>query len=242
MLIRGLAKSVLIVATIVVMVVIAARSTVYVAFERGDSTALWNAHEAYLFVGARHFGHRVSYLQFPWFFTKNFLGAVESGDDVESLAVIHVTPSGVERHALSVEDAGPGGAPGYYAPRGGRIYTIYPARGGICFWAGDRFVAATPEEQQGFNGIEGLGEKHFDEGWSQRRFAVGPGEWDAAFSTQLDDNLKLVVNSSTTVFGYGTISVDLRRPDQKREAVLELHTRWGFVSKSEYERTFYRHP
>src|ERR1700689_1799492 len=120
MILRSLPKRALITAILAVVVVIAARSTVYLLLDGSYGTVLSGANEAYVFVDTRHIGHRVSYLRFPWFLVENYLGGIEvSDDDSPSLAVIRVTPSGVERHTSTVGNREPGSEPTSYAPRKG---------------------------------------------------------------------------------------------------------------------------
>src|ERR1700733_2772274 len=104
---------------IVVLAALAAatRSHVYMILDGGDGRVLWNANEAYLFIGVRHIGHEVNILRFPWFLAKNYLGGVEDPDnDRGSLDVIHVTSSGIEHHVGNVEYSPPGSGPDMYTP------------------------------------------------------------------------------------------------------------------------------
>jgi hypothetical protein len=236
---RALAKPVLITAVLAVVGVIASRSTVHLILDGADGTALWSANEAYVFVDTRHIGHRVSYLRFPWFIFKNYLGGIEDpDDDVDSLAVIRLTTSGAERHTVAFDGRIPGSHPSDYTPRKGHIYFYYLALGGLSFWAGDHIEAATQEERQTFYG-KGLTEKDFDTAWSKRTFGVAPGSANSTFSVHIGDNLEISVRSQTAFTGSGKISIDLRHPGKNPEAVWVHATHWGIISRAEYQCVFY---
>jgi hypothetical protein len=221
-----------------VVATFAAKVDIFLILDGADGTALLSANEVYVFVDTRHIGHRVSYLRFPWFFVKNYLGGIEDpDDDTRSLAVIRVTPSVVEHHTLTVGNREPGSEPKSYAPRKGRIYVNYPALGGLCFWATDHFEAATHEDRQGFYG-QRLTEKDFDTGWSERTFGASPGSAGSAFSVRVGDSLDLSVKSHTTFTGSGRISIEILRPGRNPERVWEHATHWGIVGHAEYQSIF----
>jgi hypothetical protein len=245
MTLRSVAKPALITAILAVVGVVAARSTVYLILDGADGTALWSAKEAYVFVDTRHIGHRVSYLRFPWFLVENYLGGIEDpDDDLDSLAVIRVSTSGVERHVVTFDGRTPGSHPTDYTPRKGHIYLGYLALGGLSFWAGDHLEAATQEERKSFyaEGGRALTEKDFDSGWFKRTFEVAPGSASYAFSMDIGDNLKVSVWSDTALTGSGKISIDLRRPAKNPEAVWVHATHWGIVGRVEYQRVFHEGP
>jgi hypothetical protein len=239
MTLRAMAKPVLTAMILLVAAMLAAKADGFVIFAGADGTALWSANEAYVFVLTRHIGHRVSYLRFPWFLVKNYLGGIEDpDDDSRSLSVIRVTPSVVERHTVAIGNREPGSEPKSYAPRKGRIYVNYPALGGLCFWAADHFEAAAQEERRGFYG-QGLTEKDFDTGWSERTFGVAPGSASSTFSVRVGESLELSVNSHTTLMGAGTISIKVLRPGKNPEVEWDHVTHWGIVGRTEYQSIFH---
>lgn len=150
---------------------------IYFLREYTHGDVLWNASEAYLFMGVSREGLHVSCLRYPWVFVQGYLGAAESPDDGHgSLIVIRVTSSGVEHHVLKLEDRTPGSGPGFITPLDGRIYANYPALGGLCRWAGDHFERATQEERRRLDGISRLTVLDIDNGengWSKRGFPNG---------------------------------------------------------------------
>jgi len=211
---------------------------IYVILDRGGGIALWSANEAYLFIGIDRIGHRVNALRFPWFFTKNFLGAIEDPDDrIYPLHVTRVTSSGIEYHVLELVSREPGDLPGQFTPRNGRIYANYPALGGLCVWVGDHFEPASPAERQGFHGFEGLNRRDWDSGWSSRPFGTGPGSASSAFTIQVADFV-VAVNAHAAITGSGSIFIGVRRAGQTAERILDLRSRWGIVGKTEYEQAF----
>ena len=235
-------KLALITAILAVAVVIAARSKVYLLLDGSDGTVLSSANEAYVFVDTRHIGHRVSYLRFPWFLVENYLGGIEvPDDDLDSLAVIQVTPSATERHTVTFDGRIPGSAPTDYTPRKGRIYVSYLALGGLSFWAGDHFEAATQEERQSFyaEGGRKLTEKDFDTGWSERNFSVSPGSGSSEFSIRVGDDLELLTRCHTAFTGSGIVSISTRHRGKNPELVWEHATHWGIVGRTEYQSVFH---
>src|SRR5271165_2370839 len=82
---------------ILIVLVVPASFHVYLNFEEGGATVLWNGEEVYFFIGTGSIGHRVNLLRFPWFLVKNYLGAIEDPDDRHgSFDAIGVTTLDVE--------------------------------------------------------------------------------------------------------------------------------------------------
>lgn len=239
---RTRTKAMVAIALFAVVVMIAASCNVYLILARSGGTLLWNSSEAYFFIGVRLRGYQVSYLRYPWFLAKNYLGGIEDADDDrESLTVVRVTPAGVEQHVLAPTDHRPGNSPGQYTPRQGHIYANYPALGGLCVWAGDHFEAATHKERQGFDGIDGLTEKDFDNGWSKRGF--GDVEADSKFTVEVGDKFGLAVNNLVPKGAEsGAASIDLLRPGKASERIWGLDLPWRKINKVGYQRTFQTAP
>jgi hypothetical protein len=221
---------------------VAGRSNVYMVLDGGDGRVLWNANEAYLFFGVRHIGHEVNILRFPWFLAKNYLGGVEDpGDDRGSLDVIRATSSGIEHHVQSVEYSPPGSGPDMYTPLEDRIYVNYPARGGLCRWAGDHFEPATPEERQRLDNIGHLTNKdidHGENGWSKRSFQVEPGDPNDTLTIEVSNNFRLSASDLGAKNGDRILSINLLKSGNAPEKIWEVNLHWGKVSKAEYERVF----
>src|SRR5271156_2284241 len=98
---RNKTKAMIVLAILIAGVAGAANYRIYLIREGSGGTVLWDASEADLFVGLYREGTRVSYLRYPWFLVKEYLGAVESPEDsARSTTVIRVTSSGVERHSV----------------------------------------------------------------------------------------------------------------------------------------------
>ena len=210
--------------------------------DSGDGTVLWNAKEAYLFLGVRHVGHNMNYLRFPWFLAKNYLGAVEdTADDRGSFVVIRATSSGIERHALKRDYLRPGSGTDMYTPLEGQIYANDPELGGLCRWAGDHFEPATPEERHKFDGINHLTNKdvdHTEDGWSKHSFAVGPGDINDTFRIDVGQRFTISLSDQAAKDGDRAFSIDLLRPGHAPERIWNRDLHWGRVSKEEYQRVF----
>jgi hypothetical protein len=227
-------------AILVVAAVLAATSHVYLNLESGGGTVLWNAQEAYFFVGIDRIGHRINGLRFPWFLVKNYLGAIEDPDDrIESSDVVRVTPSGVEHHSFTISDPEKGAD--MLTPLEDRIYANCPALGGLCVWAGDQFEPATPEERRRLEGINHLTSKAIvngEGGWSKRGFGVGPGGSSVTLTIQVANPFGLSVSESAAIIGPRTVSIDVQHAGRARERIWSSTLRWWFVDRTEYQRVF----
>jgi hypothetical protein len=227
---------------LIAVVVMAARFNVYLILDGSGGTVLWNAEEAYFFIGIRHIGHEVNCLRFPWFLAKNYLGAVEEPDnDRGSLAVIRVTSFVVERHVQKLTYNPPGSGPEMYTPLEGLIYANYPERGGLCRWAGDHFEPATPEERQRLDDIGRLTNKDIEnraDGWSKRSFQVGPGDPDDMFTIEVGNRFRLSTSDLAAKNGDRILSIDLLRSGHSPERIWDVDQRYGRVSGAEYQRVF----
>lgn len=217
---------------------------IYNLRERVGGTLLWNANEAYFFAFITREGLPVSFLEYPWFSFKGFLGAWDPPDDERgSLVVIRVTSSGVERHVMKVEGSEPGSGPNFITPLEGGIYANYPAMGGLCRWAGDHFERATQEERLRLDGISRLTVteiKNGEDGWSRNGFGIGPA--DRRFKIEVGENFELSVTElarKSKATGNGSISIDLLRSGKAPERIWEFDARMALVSRTEYQHLFH---
>lgn len=222
---------------------------VYSAREGSGGVAIWNQKEAYFFVRVDRTGYHSSYLLFPWILFKErviggFAAVSIPNDERALLFVIHVTPSGVERHSPKLEVPGLGD-PSRYTPADGRIYALC---GTVpCWWSGDHFENATEEQQRAIipDGIiahSRLTTADFEndaQGWSRRVFVAGPT--DRNFTMDVGDQFRLFVNNvgvKDTKNGTGTLSIDLQRPGEPSERIAVFETREGRLSRTEYRHAF----
>lgn len=221
-----------------VAVALSAIFSAYLIRSDAGGEVLWNAKEAYFFIGMDTSGYHVKWIGYPLEYGLAKLGYVEPpNDDRRSLFVLHVTSSGAERHVFDLPDRSVGSGAGQYTPRGGRIWANCPTLGGLCWWASDHFQLASPEEQRALNGIAGLSKKDFDAGWhwdgvaaaslSQRNIAIGVGQ-----------EFELLVSGGRSPDGRGGISVDMQYPGRAPTRVFNLDVRVGRVSKTEYLQAF----
>ena len=237
-------KAILIIAA---LILIAAALHVYFLREHAWGCILWDADEAYFIVQVVRTGYHVSYLGCPWFFAKEYFGAVESPlDSYAALVIIRVTSSGIERHVVKLADREEGGAgsdPDRFTPIEGRIYANCPTLNGLCRWVGDHFEGVTQEERQRLGGSDRLTKADFDNdknGWSRRQFGAGPN--DRRFTIEVGDKFRLtVMNSGVPGTKNGSVSIDLLRPGQDSQRIADFDARQagGMVSKTTYQRAFH---
>lgn len=242
---RRRTKAIVVVAIIAGAIIAAASLRIYFIREDSGGRVLWNANEAYLFIGVSRRGFRVSYLEYPWAILREYLHGVRlPDDDLGSLTVIRVTPSAVERHVVELKDRTPGSGPGLYTPLGDRIYANCPVLGGLCRWSGDHFEQATEEEQRKLDGINHLTEKDFDsvDGWSKKGIAAGPENTFARITTDVGGRFTLSEKSDALdSTGYASVSIYLQRPGQVPQRIWYLDGHPRRISKVEYEQIFERH-
>lgn len=189
--------------------------------------ALWNDHEAYFFVRRINRGIEKKWIQVPFFVALNWLGIIEPPvDNSASLIVLHVTPSGFERHDLQL-DPRPGTNPSGYTPREGRIWANYWSLGGLCWWAGDHFEPATAEEKQRIGDMFQLDNNHSPgNGWS------GHDLRDLSFRVKFANGAELPVYS-------GPDAIDIQLEQGKgATSIFRLDERAGLTSRAEYLSLF----
>src|SRR5271165_3272350 len=191
---------------------------------------LWNADEAYLFMGVARRGFRISYLDYPWVMLKELLYGVRLPDDQRtSVTVVHITASGTEHDVVQMLDEQPANTPIRYARRQGYIYAN--CEGHLCKWTGNKFETATEEEQRRLDGTSQLDEKHMEEGWSKR--SRGAASTDYQFAVDVGHTLILeVTNKLPDQSRRSIVSVDVVRPGRAPERAWYLDGRPRRVSRA----------
>jgi hypothetical protein len=231
--------------TFLVAVLAASALKIYLVREDSGGDVLWNANEAYLFIGVAYRGGHMSYLEYPWMTLRESVGGVTAfNNERRSVAVIHITSSGIEQNVVAVAAAPPGSWPGEYTPFEGQIYANYPEIGGLCRWAGDHFEPATAEEQQRVGGISRL--RTVDmvnvDGWSKHAIGDGPEGFVARSTTDVGGRFTISEKSEPVGrTGYAAVSIYVQRPGQTPERIWYLDGHPRKITKAEYERTFGRH-
>jgi hypothetical protein len=226
------------------LVALIAAAILNIYFIRNDSGGdfLWNADEAYLFIPVARRGLHTSYLAYPWvLFAESLYAPPFPDDQAVSVTVIRVTQSTVERHLVNVADPSPGTTPGEYTPFEGRIYANCPELGGLCRWTGERFEAATTDEQRefGVGGIEHLKVLEIDNvnGWFKKGM---PGNGHQ-FTADVGGKFSLLVkNEAGDAREYPRISIYLQRPGRVPERLWYLDGTPRRVTRSAYKHAFQR--
>ena len=201
--------------------------------EKSIGLALWNNDEAYFFVGTATLGYRARVIDYPLEFLRGYFHApTPASDNASALAIIRVTPAGIERF-----EPGPHVFLSNVTPLSNRIYADCGA--GPCIWTGTEFQSISQEEVKEIGGKSRLTRDDFSnvDGWSRRRFRSWPVEdhrQPYAFSLVLNDGTKL------TVSGGSPVSIELQRPGRPVENVWYRKQDTRRVSLEEYERTFRR--
>lgn len=228
-------KTRFIVAIVAVAIAVSVSFNVYFIRTDAGGFVLWNDKEAYFFIGRDTRGHHVKWIAYPFIVAKEMLGDSEDADDDRgSIAVIHVTPSGVERHDIEQVDRRQGTGPSMFTPLEGRIWANWPTLGGLCWWAGNHFEQATQEERRRLDGINHLTNNGFksENGWSK------DGVSGQIYTIKVGDEIELIVDATE---GHGAISIDLRKRGGGQTRVFSLDVGAGRVSGSEYRNAFLEH-
>lgn len=203
----------------------------------GAGELVWNADQAYVFMSVSNRGLHTRCLGYPWLLVKGFLYASPSPDDGKSsLTVFRVTKSSVEHYSFGMPDE-PGIVPSFFTPLEGQIYANCPLLGGLCKWNGNRFAAATTDEQQRFEGITHLTPLEINNvnGWSKREF---PG-----FGSQIIANIAgsvavRVKNEAQNIQEYPRYSIDVLPPAAEPQRLLYFDETPRLVSRTVYKHTF----
>jgi hypothetical protein len=215
----------------IVLVIVMASSTLKLHYIRDGNNAdvLWNGDEAYLFLGGKTLGYKVSYLGYPVALVRQYFGDVRLPDNERSsITVLRVTPSGVERYVQSDVFLD------LYTPMGNTVYANH--QGSLWKWTGSKFEPTTSEEQRRLGGTGRLSAQAFDdvEGWFSRpRVTSGPPK--VRFTMNIGGQpLTLVVERSPR----GDISIDLLRPGQASDRIWHVDEQPRRVGSAEYDRYF----
>ncbi len=214
-------------------VVLSAAFNAYLIRTDVGGTALWNAREAYFFIGLDTVGRHVKWIQYPFLVAGEVLGDIEPPDDgLVSLFVLRVTPDGVERHILKHRDRRPGSGPGMFTPLEGRIWLNYPSIGGLCWWAGDHFERATPEELKKLGGLSSLDNQSYVDknGWSKSGVWNGHIGW-----MKMGNGVELLAGGTSP---RDSLTIEMRKPGREPTTIFSLSVSAGLVSGSEYRRAF----
>lgn len=238
---KGKRLSILVAAVFLVALVVIVFGKIYIIRDDSGASLLWNSKEAYLFTGVRRTGVRIRYLEYPWAVIYELLNGVRSADDQRtSLTVVHMTASGVERHVIEASDEEPANTPDFYTPFEGNIYANY--HGSLLRWTGDKFEAATAEEQRRLDGTNRLASGDIEKdpaGWSKRGF--GPAGNDYEFAVDVGGNFTVnVTNRRIGESEASVLSVTRAVAGQSAESIWRVDEHLRTVSKTEYEKAFKR--
>jgi hypothetical protein len=185
-------KLAVLIAVLVIAITALGFGKIYAFRDDCGGDLLWNADEAYLFIGVARRGFRISYLEYPWVILKELLYGVRLPDDQRtSVTVLHITASGVEHHVVEMLDEQPANIPILYTRLQGNIYAN--CRGYLCRWTGNKFEAATEEEQRRLDETSQLVGKNMEKGWFKRGFGEAPSDYQ--FSVDVGQTFKLDVTN-----------------------------------------------
>jgi len=217
---------------VIVGLVLAATSTLYYLRDDNSGQMLWNANEAYLFMNVARRGVRVRVLDYPWMALKEWLRAPAFPSDQRVfLTVIHVTPSGSERHLGQVVEQ-TADSPHFFTPVDQTIYAKCQLT--VCKWTGDHFENATQEEQKTLDiyhlsrDIDGT-----INGWSMR--GVGDVAGDFQFAAEIGKGVTVRVRQGN-IYKSTTATVDLERVGEPTQQLWHVNGQPRRVSKREYEQ------
>lgn len=233
-----------------VLVAVLLSLTVYVVRTDSGGALLWNADNAYFFIGMADRGYEFSYLRYLVEELREMFpfGASSPTDKHFSVLVLHVTPDLIERYPIN--NFWLGSNP---EPFQGNLYAgnMLPD-GGFMKWSGTHFEPATPEEADKFHEYaisltQGppSGPRYDNvEGWSKRTLAGEIITESPTRPIERDSKVTIEVNGKqlTFVMNSGYVShqayVDLIRPGQPPERIWHLDGEPHRVSRAEYYQIF----
>ena len=216
----------------------------YTLHQSVQGIVLWNAKEAYLFIGIQRNGYTGSYLRFPLNMALAYLGAsTPISDSHLALVVIRVNSLGLDRHVLELPDRGARGGyiPENFTPLNGNIYAFHPGVGFVR-WAVDHFDPATPDEWEKLRILQETSQPDFENdanGWSRHTLFSGtPG---VPFDVEVDNKYRIKVNNVKTTDDASRLLIDLLHPEGAVERLFDLESyHQRDVTASEYRHAFKR--
>jgi hypothetical protein len=202
----------------------------------GGGYLIWKNDEAYIFLYDGPVGYHLScaaWLMEP--INEFFHAPAPPENNAVFMTVLHVSPSGVERHL----QGSPNGTD--ITPIGDAIYSFCP--GGVCKWEGNQFESISNEEELKMGGLKHLmmndrSEFTNADGWSKRLIrSVGPEETPVhgQFSIEVGDQIKILVTEGNPS------SVDLQRPGKSSERIWYYKRGTSMVSEAKYKSVFESH-
>jgi hypothetical protein len=241
----------IIVALAVVALIVSLLTVLRVHYVRDElnGSLLWNAQEAYLFLGVAEFGYTFSYLGLlrEWLMELLPFGASQPNNKHYYMVVLRVTPDNIARY--SIDNFWSGSPPSVF---GGSIYTgnMLNSRPGPMKWSGTDFESVGLEEQKELQKAIVSGElpatPKYDNvgGWSrrmvggevERKSPTGYTEEDAKLTIQLDGKpLTFLMNSG---FIGRKAYIDLQRPGYAPERIWYLDEKSRRINAATYKRIF----
>jgi hypothetical protein len=196
---------------------------------------LWKNDECYLFAHVARRGYRIKVLEYPARVLTGWLGVVPIPSDQRVfLTVIRVTPSGIERHDLSVGEE-TWEIPAFFTPVGATIYAN--CHGTLCKWVDGHFENTTAEDKKNLDGIYHLPPEVDGpiNGWYKR--GVGSVVGDIHFSIDIGNATRLRIqegNVSRSVTDSATVYLD--RVDQPSQQLWHVSGDPRRVGRREYEK------
>jgi hypothetical protein len=215
-------------------------SRAYYLSDHARATVYWKRNEAYLFLGSGHTGYRFSYWKYPLVLVSEYFNSPLSPSDERGIrTVLHVTPSGVERHIVDDGDRA-GKTADFLTPFDDGFYAMCSG-GVLCKWTERGFERATDEEERSHDGTNRLFRGNFNNqtinGWLAREIRRTPGDH---FEVQVGNDFVIAAkNQATDQADHEWISVDLIRPGEPPERLYEVNGAPRRVSRSEYEHSFH---
>ncbi len=212
---------------------------VYIVVDWSGATIYSRENEAYIFMGESHSGWRLPYIEFPFSFLGEYLGAVtEESDSLSESIVLHITPTSVDRQVYLPTGENHTG-PIFIVPFDDGLYGICPGSK-LCKWTGRSFEPATPEQEQKIGGVERLVirdlEDHPVNGWIIHR-SGRPGE---KFVAQVDKEIVITMEThNKEASPYAWVTIELLRAGQPSVQLYNVDGRNPrFVTKATYDRIF----
>lgn len=211
---------------------------VYTLRDDNGGVILWRGSDAYLFMSVVRRGYRMSLPAYGWAALAQWFNVVPSPTNQRTLlTIMHVTPSGVERHIGKFTGNGPEIPPHFFTPIDTVIYAF--SEGTIYRWSDDHFDPATAVEQQKLGGMEHLSSDSDSSvnGWQKR--GIGQVAGEAEFSIPIGNDVTLRIHQGNVYkSASGNATVALYKGGQPVQELWQVKAEPRRVSKTEYERSF----